>query len=721
MRPSGIRHGHLRPFPAGVLMAIAFEACAAIAPGPAHPEPAGRPDSSMVALSSSEAGLSAHWALVLSGGVARGFGHVGAIRALEDEGLRPDLVVGSSMGGLVGALYACGYSSREIQTIARNIDWSGIFGPRTDAFGWRSPARPRLWIKLVGFRSGWRFPSGLLDDSELNFTLSEMFLDSDAACGGDFDRLPIRFRTVATDLATARWVLLTRGSIARALRATVGLPLLFTPMSDGKHLLLDGGMSANMPLEAARMAGADRLLAVDVGLPVPKLDEHTSGVVVALQLFDMLNKRGQRDTLTSRDTYVWLELPGVSATDFAATDTIIERSYREARDPIHRFAIATGLPRVKTPLPRSVPVLPRLARAVEWRGDSVARGRAAQAVMGHLPEGPFRPHDLLPALDRLRRSGLFESQWPALEVRGDSTVLALDVREQPAQELGLAAAVGTDEGARMLAGLAFRPVTGPLPALVRVDGVLRHYSWAVNLSGEPYALDRGSMGWFVRGTQRKTRTRVFVDGERTGLLTSGRSEAMLGGQVGLIHRQIVQLGAGWGRVTDSSRTWSGAIVAFRTEGQGAAHRLIEADWAPGAGGYSRMSAWLDFDMKLGSYVVRPGARAGGASGRVPTDALVGLGGPPTLVGLSLDEWLGHRMVAGELRVAREFSNVFSLYVTGQVGTVGGPVSGADLGTRPRVAFGTGGEVATPLGPLRLDWGHTEGGRQRFDLMLGERF
>jgi predicted acylesterase/phospholipase RssA len=702
------------------MWAIAGVACAAIVPAPARAEPAAPPDSSMVALSS-EPVPNAHWALVLSGGVARGFGQVGAIRALEDEGLRPDLVVGSSMGGLIGALYACGYSSHEIQTIARNVDWSQIFGPRTDAYGWRSPSRPRMWIRLVGFHSGWRFPSGFLDDSELNFTLSKLFIDSDAASAGDFDRLPIRFRTVATDLATARWVMLSRGSVARALRATVGLALLFTPLSDGEHLLLDGGMSANMPLDAARIAGADRLLAVDVALPVPKLDEHTSGIVVALQLFDMLNKRGQRDTLTSRDTYLWLKLPGISATDFAATDTIIERSYREARGPIHQFAIATGLPRVRTPLSRPVPVLPGLARSIEWRGGSVARGRAARAVMGHLPEGPFQPHEVVPALDRLHRSGLFESQWPTLEVRGDSTVLALDVREQPAQELGLAVGLGTDEGARVLAGLAFRPVTGLLPALVRVDGVLRRFSWGVDLSGEPYALDRGSMGWFVRGTQRRTRTRVFADGVRTGLLTSDRSEAMLGGQVGLVHRQILQLGAGWGHVTGSGKDWSGALLAFRTEDQGAAHRLIEADWAPGAGGYSRVNAWLDLNLRLGSFVVRPGARAGGASGRTPTDALVGLGGPTTLAGLSWDEWLGRRMLAGELRVAREFSNVFSLYIAGQVGEVQDAVSGADLGTRPRAAFGLGGELATPFGPLRLDWGHTERGRQRFDMMLGERF
>jgi predicted acylesterase/phospholipase RssA len=721
MRLRGTRYAHLPPSLAALLAAATFVACAAIVRGEPPAEPDVPRDSSMVAISSSEPELSAHWALVLSGGVARGFGHVGAIRALEEEGLRPDLVVGSSMGGLIGALYASGYSSHEIQAIARDIDWSGIFGPRTDAYGWRSPPRPRVWIKLVGFRSGLRFPSGLVDDSQLNFTLSKIFLDSDAACAGDFDRLPIRFRTVATDLATARSVLLTRGSVARAVRATVGMPLLFTPMSDGEHLLLDGGMSANMPLDAARTSGADRLLAVDVGLPAPKLDEKASGIAVALQLFDLLNKRGQLDTLTKRDTYVWLKLPGISAMDFTATDTIIERSVREARGPIHRFAVASGLPRVKTPLPWSVPVMPRLARSIEWRGGSVARGRAARAVMRNLPEVPFRPHELVPALDRLQRSGLFESQWPTLEVHGDSTVLALDVREQPGKELGLAAAAGTDEGARMLAGLAFRPVAGPLPALVRVDGILRHFGWAVNVSGEPYALDRGNRGWFVRGTQRQTRTRVFEDGERVGVITTNRTEAMLGAQVGLFRRQIFQLGAGWGQVDGSGDAWRGALVAFRTEGQGSAHRLIEADWTPGSGGYSRVNAWFDFGLEFGGFVVRPGARAGGASDRTPTDALVGLGGPPTLIGLSLDEWLGHRMLAAELRVAREIANVFSLYVTGQVGVATDLVSGADLGTRPRSAFGAGAELATPFGPFRLDWGQAQGGRQRLDLMLGERF
>ena len=709
---SQLRPGHFRLRAVAVLcMGLAAFTVATARALPAAPEPAppAAPETST------------RWALVLSGGVARGFGHVGAIRALEQEGMRPDLVVGASMGGLIGALYASGYSSTEIQAISRRIDWPAIFGPRTDSYGWRDAVRPQTWVRLVGTKHGLRFPAGLVDDSALNFMLISLFIDADATSDGDFDRLPIRFRTVGTDLATARWVTISGGGLARAVRTTIGLPMVFAPMSDGRHLLLDGGMSANLPLDLARGAGADRLLAVDVALPTPKLDERTSGLAIAMQLFDMLNKRSQRDTLTARDTFVWLKLPGVSATDFAGADSIIERGYREARAPIHEFALRTGLPPAAAPALQPAPLMPRLARVIEWRGGPVVRARTARSVMRRLPTGEFQPHDLLPALSRLRRSGLFESQWPSLERRGDSTVLVLDVREQPALVLSLAGAASYDEGSRLFAGLAFRPVSGPLPAVVRVDGALRKFGWAVNLSAEPYALDRGNTGWFVRGTQRVTETRVFAGGERVGLLDNERSEAMLGGQIVPSGLQVIQLGAGWGHVIGAGSDWSGPLVAVRTEAPGASHRLIEAEWALGARGYQRVNAWFDLDLKLGGFVVRPGARFAGVEGDVPVDAHVGLGGPPTLAGLHYDEWLGRRMGAVELRVAREFSSIFSLYVAGQGGVVDAPLSGVELGETARASFGAGAEVATPLGPLRLDFGHTSGGRERLDLMLGARF
>ena len=662
-----------------------------------------------------------HWALVLSGGVARGFAQVGVLRALEEEGLHPDLVVGSSMGGLLGALYASGYSSREIERIAAHTDWSGIFGPRTDAYGWRDQVRPRPWLRMVGVHGGLRFPSGLVDDSGLNHMLSGLFLDADAASGGDFDRLPVRFRTVGTDLATGRWIMLSHGGLARAVRATIGLPLVFQPVAFDGHLLVDGGMSANLPLDLAREAGATRLLAIDVAVPPPRLDENTPGWVVALQVFDMINKRGQRDTLMAGDTLVWLKLPGISATDFSGADSIIQRGYDEARDPVHRWALATGLPRSYAPPQRVVSTMPPLAEAIEWRGGPVARASTARAVLGKMPAGSFEPHELEPALDRLQRSGLFDEQWPSLEAHGDSTTLVLDVREKPPTELSVAAALDNDQGGRLWAGVDYRPVKGPLPALVRVDGAIRQLGWDLNLSAEPYALDRGATGWFARATQRFTNTRIYENGGVQSLLGTDRSEALLGGQLGLWGRQVVQAGGGWAQTSGPGPLWHGALLAARTEGTGASHRLVEGEWAIGEEGYSRLNAWFDASIKTGNLIIRPGLRAAAVYGTPPIDALPGLGGPETLAGLHIDEWLGHRMGAFELRVAREFSGVFSLYAAGQGGVIEQPVGGVDLGNAPRIAFVVGGEVTTPLGPVRASWGRTESGRERVDLLLGERF
>src|SRR5262249_15240442 len=152
-----------------------------------------------------------------------------------------------------------------------------------NASQWRS-LWPRPWVEVVNTGGGsLHIPAALLDNTVINATLIDMFLDADAAAQGDFDRLAIPFRAIATDVRTVRAVVLDRGSLARAGRIPIGLPLMFPPVAQGDSLLVDGGMSSNLPISAARAAGAQRVLAVDVALPYPKLDENTSGLVVFAQ------------------------------------------------------------------------------------------------------------------------------------------------------------------------------------------------------------------------------------------------------------------------------------------------------------------------------------------------------------------------------------------------------------------------------------------------------
>jgi predicted acylesterase/phospholipase RssA len=664
------------------------------------------------------------WALVLSGGIARGFAHGGVIQALEEEHVRPDLVVGSSMGGLVGALYAAGYSADSMRAVMHAIPWDRIFGGNASASRWRT-IWPRPWFELVaGSGNGLHVPAALLDNTIINEVLIELFLSADAAAQGDFDRLPIPFRTVGTDVRTGRWYMLDHGSLARACRITAGLPLMFPPVAEGEALLVDGGMSSNMPIDPARAAGAKRVLAVDVALPAPKLDESTSGITVFLQLWDILNKRGQSDTLSTAagDTLVWLRLPDADASDFAGGAKIMEEGYREGAETIRSWARRSGLPRTTEPLVPPAPRMPPLASHVEWHGPhGVQRAKIARAVLGRLPSGSFAPSDLVPALRRIARSGLFESAWPTMSDRGDSTVLSFEVRERPVLTIGPAFNINNDEGTGFHLAADYRPTQGPLPSLVRLGWGWRTLGWSLHASLEPYALDHGSPGWFVRGRYHELENRVFVDHEEVGRLRTDRFEILGGGQLVVASRQVFEAGGGFADIKGTRPQWNGALLAFRTQSLGGGKRTVDAEWAVGDNGYSRVDATFDFDLRHGALVLTPGIFYGSASSNTPPDALVGLGGPGSLSGLRFQEWLGHTAADLSLRLAVEAGRQARAYVSAQSGVVQDAVSGADMGEDPVEGAGVGAEVDLPFGLMRVEWGASSAGHRRFDFLLGARF
>jgi len=400
----------------------------------------------------------------------------------------------------------------------------------------------------------------------------------------------------------------------------------------------------------------------------------------------------------------------------------MEEGYQEAAAAVRSWARRSGLPQTTAPLTRPVPLMPPLARAVEWRGRGpVRRGAIAQTVLGRLPRGPFHPSDLAPALRRLSLSGMFDSAWPALTDRGDSTVLSFDVRERAAFSIGPAFHINNDDGASVHLGMTLRPLSGPLPSLARIGWGVRPLGWDVNGSLEPYALEHGNPGWFMRGRYHEMRTRIIEGGEEVSTLRTHRLEALGGGQIGFAGRQVVQAGAGYADISRPSPGWQGLLVAARTQSLAGAERTVEAEWAAGDGGYSRVKVAVDVDMRYRALVVTPGVRFGAVDGEAPPDALVGLGGPHSLSGLRHDEWLGRTAGAFSLELAIEAQRQARLYIAAQSGRVNDAVSGVDLGEDPVSGIGVGGEVDLPTGPLRIEYGACTAGRRRLDIMLGTRF
>src|SRR6476469_6289058 len=198
-------------------------------------------------------------ALVLSGGGAKGLAHIGVLRVLDSLGIRPDLVVGSSMGAIVGGMYASGYSGREIDSLARAL-------PIADLFRTYQPQAPRslgVLQPLVVWEQGDRrftLQSAGVVETEVNALVNAAMLRGNLLARGNFDSLPIPFRAVAADLSDRSPVVLASGDLARAVRASFAIPLVFAPESLNGRILGDGGLVANIPVAVARAAGAERVI-----------------------------------------------------------------------------------------------------------------------------------------------------------------------------------------------------------------------------------------------------------------------------------------------------------------------------------------------------------------------------------------------------------------------------------------------------------------------------
>jgi len=205
--------------------------------------------------------------LVLSGGGARGMAHVGVLQILEELKIPIDCVSGTSMGAIVGGLYAAGMSPAEMEKLVTSMEWNQAFRDRPPpnelAFRRKRDAADYLINFDLGYKDGgFTIPKGLLQGQNLNLILKSLLLHTEDTT--DFDKLNIPFRAVATDIETGEAVILDKGELVRALRASMSIPALFAPVEIDGRLLVDGGVANNLPIDIARQMGADIVIVVDI-------------------------------------------------------------------------------------------------------------------------------------------------------------------------------------------------------------------------------------------------------------------------------------------------------------------------------------------------------------------------------------------------------------------------------------------------------------------------
>ena len=373
--------------------------------------------------------------LVLGGGGARGAAHIGVLRVLERERVPICRIAGTSMGAIVGALYASGMRADEIEKILTSVDWRELFSDEPD----RALLPMRRKDAQLNYRAeldvGWReggavLPYGAVQGQRLGLFLRRMLLPVSGI--RRFDELPIPFRAVAADIVTGEAVVFRTGDLAYVVRASMAVPAVFSPIEINGRLLVDGGIVDNVPIGLVRRMGADVVIAVDVGSPLMQRDTLRNPLAVAYQMVSVLiNKNAAESvaTLGPDDLLLNPPLGSFSSGDFANAPSVIDAGVQAAEAALAKLR-TMALPEAQwVAWQQAHSLRQREITTIEFVEVEESRTRTAALVRkrsAFLKGEAFDPDAVDAAVQSLYAEGTYQRiGWRLLE-RDGQTGIALD-------------------------------------------------------------------------------------------------------------------------------------------------------------------------------------------------------------------------------------------------------------------------------------------------------
>jgi predicted acylesterase/phospholipase RssA len=338
------------------------------------------------------------FALILSGGGARGLSQIGVLKALDEADIRPDLVVGTSMGAVIGSLYAAGFSPDSIRQIVEAVNWNEIYT--------NSARRNKLFVSQKNEPINYLFEVRLNDRLEPippnSISHGQVFYDllgpllspAQYHAGSNFDRLPVRLRIVTTDLLSGKRVVISHGNIAEAVRASSSVPLAFSPVARDNMLLVDGGITANIPVTVAREEKAVLILAIDVTSPLWDR-AHIDNPVYLMDQVVLISAKGQKEINAHQaDLLITPPLEGFNNTDFSHDSVLMDRGYTAMRMAIDTLKALLALKGCAKTVDSGLNVSPaggkRLAiKTITFTGNRKTSPRLVVAAAGIKPGDSF--------------------------------------------------------------------------------------------------------------------------------------------------------------------------------------------------------------------------------------------------------------------------------------------------------------------------------------------
>lgn len=677
-------------------------------------------------------------ALVLAGGGARGLAHIGVIRAMEREGMRPDYVVGTSMGALIGALYASGFTSEQLEGTLDQLANLSAFR----AYAPHPPASLRRLPVTVLFEhtpGGFVLQNAAVREGDINAVLDALLLPGNLMARGRFDALPIPFRAVATDLNDRSTVVLKEGDLAHAVRASIALPLLFSPVPMGHRMLADGGLSDNVPVDVARALGVQRVVVSRLAGGVDSVDYH-SQFAYAGHLVNFLFRQDP-PALRPGDVEIVMPLGDVSRLDFspATARKVVARGDSAATRALADQCQSTAMPVVLAtpavaashPTMSAASDMPTRIRNLHTAGANDAED--VRHLLGIYPEAVIDLPKLGRRVQSLKGAHAIEGIWLNPSGTRDSLDLDVEVERAPRTMVGAGFAYDSDLGGRVWTGLVDRQFAGRSieGSLILAGGTYRQEVSVGVRRVNPMGMN--ALTPVARLTAAFENIRTFDSAGVAGLpLEIREAETLLGVERALGEEWVATLAA-------ETRTW--ADPSGRDRSGFGPHASLA--WLPpdGRGALEIKSTISDRyklavaegarDIRLRRVTLRPRIRvAWGES--LPIQLTFPLGASDGFAGLRRDELRGDRESVAALAASYRLVGQLLLHAEVMAGEIAyNSYSVADSADAPptvvvptpdRVFGARGGLGAeTPVGPIRLEYGLNSMRRHSVFVRLGRWF
>jgi NTE family protein len=685
--------------------------------------------------------------LVLSSGGARGLAHIGVLKALEESGIPIDCIAGSSMGCVIGALYACGYSASQLDSLARTLDWVSIFEGKPDRKRLKPVQRGRENHSLFRIDlspQGPRLPVSLFSEHRVNQQFFRLTAPANFQAGGDFSRLPIPFCAVSVDLKTGKLCILREGNLARAMRASMAIPIIFPPVEMDGEMLIDGGMIDNLPTDALKKWDPQIILGVDASSDMPIQDSTYDLIDVGKQVIKIWMIISNRSILVKPSVLIEPDLGSHSPLFYGKTAWLIGQGFEAAMAKMDSIRLLVG----ETNAGRRK----HLRKAYGWpdlKAYKVARVRIegnvgvnSSLILNRFsvrPGDPVDLHDIEAGVANLRATNLFREIWVDLEPMGcEEAEVVLHTLEREHRKFQVAGNYANEKSGTVRFSLKDENLfkSAECVSLAFKWGKLfslgEFFVQKDNIVSSPFFLDiKGGVGvekplYYHRGREKGK----FRFWRQRGEVSFGLEWGYKGWtSVGMVAEKGNFEGPPSSFLEEQDFVGRGIVLkanfdnlnstSFPTQGYSwnAEGTVFPKGWGSTFSFTRFLSRWevhfpITTDMTISTW-----CRVGLSDGEVPYSYLFRVGGPGTLAGFHRDELWGEQTISVGVSGNRQLEKFFIVRVGFLGGNVWGKVEEMDAG---ELKWGVtlGAVLRMPFGPISLDWGLGENHRSLLYVTVG---